>query len=140
MSLYNDIRAALEVAVSAVSGIPATANRVFDGMEYSPVVGTAYMRCTFIPNTARARTLGPPVLEHLGLFQVSLYYPAGPTNRTAAETLADTIKSAFALDVTLSKNSTRVRIRYAERGQALVENGWVHIPITISWYVHSQSY
>lgn len=136
MSLYTDIRGALQSRLAATPGIPAIA---YEGIRYTPVVGTPYVAPVFLPaGNGGPRTTGG-YIRHEGSFEVSLVYPGG--NGTGlAEAMADTIKERFKVTDTATVGATVVRFRFAERRQALIDTDWIRIPISIGWYLHSDAY
>jgi len=137
MSISNDIRGALVTNLKAVSGIPAIAD---EGVPYVPVSGTPFVDYQVVHSSGRPNTMGSShLIYHSGLFIVTLVYPAkgglGP-----AETMADTVKEAFNVATALTQNTNAVRIRFAERVRRQIESDWVRCPVSIGWYLYSQSY
>lgn len=135
MSLYQDIRGALTARALTASGLPAA--RAYEGVPSDPTVGTPYVSFTLLPTQERPATLGQAgdTLRQ-GMFQVSLFYPAGSGTGTA-EAMADTVKGVFVPGTDLTQGSTTVRIRYAERGQVQMQPDFLMVPVTIGWWLHS---
>lgn len=135
MSLFQDIRGALQARANTTSGLPT--GRAYEGVTYAPTVGTAYVAYTLIPTQERPATLGQygDTLRQ-GLFQVSLYYPAGSGTGTA-EAMADAVKSKFVPGTDLTQGSTTVRISYAERGHVQTQPDWIMVPVTVAWMIHT---
>lgn len=138
MSVSTDIRQALEKHLVTVAGLPAT--QEFEGAPIlNPTPGTAYVSAAIHPVAERPSSAGSDAfILHEGLFLVNLFLPSGKGPHDI-EVLADAVKAAFTVATVLTQGSTSVRIRYAEKSAARVEADWLMVPITISWYVYSQS-
>ena len=137
MSLYQDIRGALQTKLAAVSGVPQL---VYEGFAYEPVIGTPFCVCQILPIYSRPATLGPAHLVwHRGTFELALVYPSGRGTGTA-EAMADTIKAAFTADVTATQNNVTVRFRHAERRPIIVDTPWIRVPVSIAWYLYTETY
>ena len=100
-----DVRAALEVALSAMSPELATA---WENTAYKPVVGRPYQRAAIIRATPRNDEYGRAFSE-LGIFQVSLHYPPGQGAKDA-EARLDLIRATFFRGASFVKNSVVVTI------------------------------
>jgi hypothetical protein len=133
MSLVN-IREALESTLDAMTGIPEI---VWENMHYEPTIGTPYLEVLFSPNNRRNACVGvnSPIYNG-GLFFIDLFYPEneGPQD---ADSVAESILTAFEAGSILTANSTTVHIRFAKRDEALRDSPWYHVPITISWYSYN---
>lgn len=136
MTLYVDIRGALQSRLAATSGIPSIA---YEGIEFTPVVGTPWCEAIFVPAGNGGPSTTGQLIRHEGSFEVSLVYPTG--NGTGlAEAMADAVKARFKVTDLAMVGSTTVRFRYAERRQALIDTDWIRIPISIGWYLYSDTY
>lgn len=136
-TLYQDIRGALQSQLATVTGIPALA---YEGFPYKPVRGTPYCDCVLVPTSGRPYTLGTAhLIDHEGTFEVGVTYPSGVGTGTA-EAMADAIKAKFTAATTITQGTTIVRIRSSERRQALVDTDWIRIPVSVRWYLFSQTY
>lgn len=137
MTLYVDIRGALQSRLAAVTGVPAIA---YEGMPYTPVIGTPFINAQIVQSNGRPATMGDDhLLLHSGSFELGVTYPSG-AGTLAAETMADTIKADFRANDVLTQGSTKVRLRYAERYMADITPDWVRIPISIGWYLFATDY
>jgi hypothetical protein len=134
-SLWQNIRGALTTRANATSGIPAAT--AYEGLKYTPTVGTSYKAYALMPTQERPSTLGQygDTLRH-GLFQISLFYPAG-SGTGAAEAMADAVKSQFVPGTDLTQNSVTVRISYAERGPIQQDPDWIMVPVTVGFFLHT---
>lgn len=158
--MHDRIRAALELKLASVSGIPDIA---WENVKYSPTTGQSFVRPTFIPTLRRPAVRGiNPQMRYQGIFTVDCYSPEGngPGNTDA---LAETIIEAFpATDsiyyssvtdsliteaeafITLENgarllqdNITHVSIEYTERQQGNLQSPWYSVPVDIGWYSYS---
>lgn len=138
MSLYQDIRGALQNRLLTVSGLPSSV--AYEGVPFKPVQGTPFVEPVFQPINGRPATCGPDhFVLHEGLFNVAVVYPAGQ-GTGAAEAMADLIKEAFRAGTVLTLNANQIRTHWAERKAVLHDAGWVRVPVSISWYLYSTSY
>lgn len=137
MSLFQDIRGALTVQALTATGIPADPNRAYEGKPFTSTVGTPYIAFTLIPASERPASMGPDGFTlRSGLFQVGVFYPDG-FGTGAAESLADAVKDKFVPGTVVTQGTTKVRIKYAERKQAVTMPDFVQIPVTIGWEAHT---
>lgn len=85
------IRAALESRLSALSPPIATA---FENMAFSPVSGTPFQRVNLLPARPENEVLGSGYFREIGIFQVTLCYPAngGPA---ACQARAELLRNHF---------------------------------------------
>lgn len=136
MSLYTDIRGALQVQLGAVSGIPTIH---YETAPDKPTLGTPFVVCSVVPNASRRSTLGKsPNILHEGTFEVELFYPSGK-GTASIETMADTIKASFTPDTSLSQGDASLNLRYSERGPILTDTDWIRLNTSISWYAYSKT-
>lgn len=134
MSIYGDIRAALESQVSSVSGIPSAANRAWQNVRFEPTTGTTWVRMTLNPSRRRPQDVTATGLQRYdGLFLVDVFAPEanGPA---AAETLADAVVDSFEAGTVLSSGGQTIEIEWAEIStSAVADSPWFQVPITIKW-------
>ena len=133
-SIYDDIRAALEVHLSQVVGIPEIAH---ENVSYSPTTGTPFVQPRLVPVSRRSAVRGlNPQQRYEGVFRVFCYVPEG-NGPSAADNLANLVIDAFdaATDITLG--GTRVSIDYADRGNGFVDSPWYYVSVNIGWYIYS---
>lgn len=139
MTVYNDIRTALETQIATVSGIPSANNRAWENVFFRPTSNSPYVRMTLFPTSSRPAVRGPnPQIKHDGLFLVDVVYPINE-GAAMAETLADNIRAAYTVDDTFTSGSTSVRFNYSERGAGIVDGNWFRVPVTISWFSYAAS-
>jgi len=136
-TLYQNIRGMLQARAVTASGFPGSAQRAYEGVAFSPTVGTAWARMTLVPTQGRSAVIGGALKAHQGLFLVDLFYPSGQ-GTASVESVADAVKAVFAPGDTLTLNGESLRIRYAERNQPLaVEADWISAQVQVGWLCHS---
>jgi len=137
MSLYNDIRGALAAQLATVSGLPEIAP---EAVPFRPTVGTAFVDYVLVPLSSRPSTMGTDhLILHEGTFEMGVVYPVND-GIGAAETMVDAIKAVFTADTVLTLNANKVRIRYSERRQALLDSTWMRIPVSVGWFLYTTTY
>jgi len=133
-SIYDDIRAALEVKLDGVSGIPTIA---WENLTFTRTTGQSYVAPRLIPTVREPAVRGlNPQMYYQGLFRVDCYVPEG-LGPQAADDLADKIIDAFEATTDVSHNGTIVSIRRAEREQGISDGAFFMVPVNISWYIYS---
>jgi hypothetical protein len=138
-SIYDDIRAALEVKLSNVSGIPAIA---YENLSFSPTTGTPFVQPRLIPVSRRPAVRGlNPQQRYEGVFRVFCYVPEG-NGPSAADDLANKVLDAFdaATDISFTNalgRTTIVSVDYAERDNGFIDNPWYYVAVNIGWYLYA---
>lgn len=138
-SIYDSIRAALEVKLSNVAGIPSIA---YENVSFSPVTGQAFVQPRLIPVSRRAAVRGPnPQQRYDGVFRVFCYVPEGQ-GPAAADDLANKVIDAFDattdISFTSGGNTIIVSVDYAERDNGFVDTPWYYVAVNIGWYIYAQ--
>jgi len=133
-SIYDDIRAAFEVKLNSVSGLPEVA---WENITYSPTTGTSFVKPRLIPTVREPAVRGlNPQIYYQGIFRVDCFVPEG-LGPAAADDLADKIIDAFEATTDVTNGSTIVSIRYAEREQGMPDGAFFMIPVNIGWYIYN---
>lgn len=139
MSDNFEIRAALRQRLLTVPGLPA--GREWENEKYDPVVGTPWLRETLMPSgtvpaSFGGQGIGDGLLRDDGLWQITLFYPAGQGTKTA-DMMAKAVASAFrpGQSGVISYAGRIVMCRRAEVGKAIQEPDWYGLPITVSYYL-----
>jgi len=123
MAIYDDIRAAFEVELSNISGIPQI----------------AYEN----PTSRRPAVRGiNPQKRYEGFFRVSCYVAEG-NGPAAADDLANLIITTFdaTTDISYTNSSSEtiiVSVDYAERNEGRAVDNWYEVVVDIGWYIYSQ--
>jgi len=134
MSIYDDIRAALETKLSNVAGIPPIA---YENVKFEPTTGTTYISCKLIPAIRRpaVRFTNPQQL-YTGTFMVLIHAPENQGPSTA-DNLANTIISEFDATTDINDAGIILSVRYAERRPGYNDSPWYVVPVDISWYIYN---
>lgn len=132
MSLYQDIRGALQAHALLVDGLPPSNQIAFEGTLFTSTVGTPWAKMTLLPYSGRPFSVSGETIDHLGDFQIDYFAPAG-SGSGDAESLADAIKEAFRPGARLVMNSTTVLVQYADRRPALSTADWYQVPVNVRW-------
>lgn len=132
-SIYDDIRAALEVKLSTVTDVPSIG---WENAQFSPTTGQPYLKPRLIPTRREPAVRGVnPQMYYQGIFRVECYTPEG-VGPSAGDDLADKIMEAFDATTDVGQASTIVSIRYAEREMAEIDGPFYMIPVNIGWYIY----
>ena len=140
MPVYEDIRAALEVRLSNVSGIPEIA---YENVNYTPTTNTSFVVPRMVPVSRRPAVRGiNPQKRYDGIFRVSCYVAEG-NGPAAADDLANLVIDAFdaTTDISYTNSDTEtiiVSIDYAERNEGRPVDNWYEVVVDIGWYIYSQ--
>ena len=110
------------------------------GASYTPTVGTIYLAPSILWNSSERGEIGSAAARrHVGIFQVNVRGPAIGNPETDAE-IADRIIEHFDRQV-ITLNSITVRIGSFNggravpwRGQAIPDDGWRLIPVSIPFW------
>jgi hypothetical protein len=138
MTIYQDIRGALQKRASLAQGFPPSGQRDYEGITFRPTIGTTYARMTLIPSSARPPFMDGRVVQHEGLFQVDLFAPGGGSPGSATvEQVADAVRAQFEAGLRLPVNAGKLLIRYAERSGILTQPDWLQISVTIAYRIYS---
>ncbi len=121
------VRVALETALAAASvGFPTA----YENVPYTPTPGTAWQAVYVMFAEPDNPEIGTRYTER-GVMQVNLFYPldAGPG---AAETRAETLRSAFAYGTSLTSGGvTTIIVKTPEIGPGRVEDDWYLKPVKV---------
>jgi hypothetical protein len=134
MPIVNDIRATLDTALAAVSGLPAIA---YENAPFEQVAGTPHLRVGFFVTSRRPAVRGPnPQHRYQGIYQVTVAVPSDTGTGDALD-YADLIMTEFDGSSDISGTPT-VSIEYAELGTQVFSEPFFLVPVQIAWYVYSE--
>tara|TARA_R110002124_G_scaffold237867_3_gene403145 strand:- start:157 stop:579 length:423 start_codon:yes stop_codon:yes gene_type:complete len=140
MSIYNDIRAALESRLAATVGLPT--GIAYENVSFEPQTGTSFLKVSFVPTSRRPAVRGPnPQQRYQGVFRVFCYAPEG-SGPSAADNMANTVIDAFDATTDISftnaaNETVIVSVDYAERDNGFVDSPWYYTVVNIGWYIYS---
>jgi hypothetical protein len=136
MSVYNNIRAALEVNLADIPNIPTIQ---FQNTRFDPVTGTPFLICSLIPTSRRPSEVGSnPFNRYQGLFSISVCTPEnnGPKQN---QDICNTILAAFPAGThDLEFGGQLVRIEYTEQLGSFRDSPWFITPINVGWYAYDK--
>lgn len=140
MSVYAEVRAALEARLALVSGIPA--DRAEENDAFEPEPGTAWLRHRLAYGPERLLTMPAQNgwVERRGVWRILLHFPLqGGT--TTADDLAQAVVDAFPRGKTLVSGDTTVHCDGARRwgGGRDIDAAWYVVPVDIAWHVHTRN-
>lgn len=131
MSL-NKIKKALELHLSTIAPALSTA---YEGVSFTPVVGTPYQRVILVPRKPKNTTMGDDHYREVGEFQIFLCYP---TNQGTGNALAraDVIRSHFQRGTSLIEDDIVVQINYTPQiGGSSIAGDRLVVPVIIPYSV-----
>lgn len=137
MSIYNNIRAALESHLSTTPDLPDIA---YENVSFEPQTGTSFLKVAFVPVARRSAVRGlNPQQRYDGVFRVFCYTPEGNGPATADD-IADKVITAFDasndISFTNGGETTIVTVNYAERDNGFVDSPWYYCVVNIGWYIY----
>ncbi len=133
-SVYDNIRAALEVKLEGIAGIPSIA---WENVSFTRTTGESYVQPRLVPTVREPAHRGlNPQMYYQGLFRVDCYVPEGAGPK-AADDLANLIIENFEATTDLSSGGTNVSIRYAEREQGISDGAFFMVPVNVGFYTYS---
>jgi len=133
-SIYDDIRAALEVRLTGIADLPEVA---WENLTFSPTTGQSFVKPRLVPTVREPAVRGlNPQQYYQGIFRVDCFVPEGLGPR-AADDLADKIIDAFEATTDVTNGSTIVSIRYAEREQGMPDGAFFMIPVNVGWFIYN---
>ena len=140
MSIYNDIRAALESHLASTSGLPS--GIAYENVSFEPQTGTSFLKVAFVPTSRRPAVRGlNPQQRYQGVFRVFCYTPEGngPAN---ADDIANKVITAFdaTTDISFTNSDAEtfiVSIDYADRDNGFVDSPWYYTVVNIGWYIYN---
>ncbi len=135
MGASDLIQAALDSHLAALELGPDLA---WENVPFSPVVGRPWIRASFLPGPVIQAELAPAGgrNRHQGLYQVSLFYPAGQGSGPARG-MAERVISGFKRGTVLNHQGIRVCIQRSWRGPALGEPDWFQVPVSVQWFAYT---
>ena len=140
MSIYNDIRAALESHLASTSGLPS--GIAYENVSFEPQTGTSFLKVAFVPTSRKPAVRGLiPQQRYHGVFRVFCYTPEciGPAN---ADDIANIVITAFdaTTDISFTNSDAEtfiVSIDYADRDNGFVDSPWYYTVVNIGWYIYN---
>jgi len=133
-SIYKEIRATFETALSTVADLPDIA---WENVSFTPTTNLPYIKCRMIPTVREPAVRGSnPQMYYQGYYLIECFVPEG-LGPSAADDLADKILDTFEATTDLSLNDTNIHIRYAERDLGVPEGAHFMVPVRIGYQIYS---
>lgn len=131
-TVYDAIQAALDAKL-ATFATAQSLSVAWQNIEFDPVAGSPWVRPSMLPGEPYQAALGESGENRcVGVYQVSVFYPAGNGSGTA-RAMVDTLITAFKRGTRLTYGGYTVEIKKAYPNPPLQEMQWYHIPVTIQW-------
>lgn len=104
------------------------------GVRFTPAVGTPYLFAAHLPNMTTPTGLAfDAAREFRGLFQVSVFWPAGQGIVEPME-LAGEVAAHFASGTRVERGGLVVEVnRPPEIAPPIEQPDWIQVPLTIRW-------
>lgn len=140
MTIYENIRKALQDQAATADDFPAANLRAYENSKFTPPAstsGTAWVAMALKPIEDKPFSVGGDQKLHRGMFLVNVFTPfnEGPA---ACEVLVDKIRSVFDPSGRVpADDGLVIYLDYSQRGPAIVDPEWMMIPITIGWRTYS---
>jgi hypothetical protein len=138
MSIYKDIRAALEGRLASTPNLPAIA---WENVPYSSTTGTPFVKPLFQPTLRRQSAMATvPPHYYQGIFTILCYYPEGTGPGDSQETV-DNLVNRFESTTDISYTNPDletliVSIRGVQQESSYISSPWYVTPITVSWFIY----
>jgi hypothetical protein len=136
MTMFNDMRAALETQLSTTSSIPPIA---YPNIQYEQMNGTTFIKANTILFSRRPAVVGPsPQQRYEGFFNLLICTPEDK-GAGASMILLDTLMARFEAhtDILYTNPSAVQRvvsIEYSEPGYPYLDSPFYCTPLTVKWY------
>jgi len=132
MSSYKEITRALSTQLSTLSGGWDIA---WPNLEYEPVVGTSYLRLSFLPALTEQADLGTAGMNNnLGIAQIDIFDET--ENHEGWGVIyekADQIAEHFRRGTKLVNGGITVTIESVDIGPMFNEGGWLQMPVSVNY-------
>lgn len=134
MTIYADIRNALEKQLVNVTNGPGAGGIAWENYEFNPTTGTAWLRPTLSPTRGRPTDVSASGIKRYdGLFLVDVFAPQGDGPKKGDD-LADAVVAAYPPGTPLTDNGVSVQIEWAEvSGSAVTDPPWYMVPVAVKW-------
>lgn len=133
MSAFNDISIALNQRLQGYA-VANDLDVAYENITYEPTTGTIWVRPTVLPAAVNRIGMKNTDTEiHEGVYQIDVFAPSDQP-KAIALALADDISDYFSKGLTLTYNSSSVRIGTKSVGAGSREDSWYQLPVFINYY------
>lgn len=135
MGAADLIQAALD---SHLAGLDLGLAIAWENSPFTPQVGIPWIKAGLLPGPVVQADMAPDGGRdrHQGIYQVSLFYPAGQGSGPARR-MADQVTAGFKRGTVLSQAGLNIRIQRAWRAPALSEPEWFQVPVSVQWFAYT---
>nr|WP_295383550.1 DUF4128 domain-containing protein [Pseudoxanthomonas sp.] len=128
------IREALETRLNTWAAAQSPAVPVaWQNVAYTPTTGTRYVRASLLSGETQNPIYGALHRRLIGMLQVDIVAPTG-TGMAASEALAESLCTEFKRGTTLTQDGLTVVMDFSPSiGPAMIEGGWVMLPVSIRY-------
>jgi hypothetical protein len=103
----------------------------WENTEYTPTIGTSYLRAWLLPGETSTLTLGPNGFnEYVGVLQIDCMYPIGKGWRDA-KVEADSLCTLFKRGTLLTYNNINVRVMKSWPEPAVVDGPYYKVSVSV---------
>lgn len=132
---------ALRTKLLTMTGLPSSANRAWENIDFTPAAGTPWVSEEYLPGPMYRVTVGSSAqLEARPTYLVT-FHSLLNIGMDALSLLADTCLELFAPGTEMAVGSDTLRVRgdtAPYRGQLLVgDNGWASVSVSIPCYIRT---
>lgn len=133
MNAESDILEALLTKVGTLVLTP-TLPVSYPGVRYDPVVGTPYLRVTYLPNDSTPTGIAyDSDVSHRGLMQLSVFWPVSQ-GLVKPTKVASQVVDAFPRGTRLIRGSVVVQVEEQPQvAPAIQEPNWLQVPTVVRW-------
>lgn len=126
----SSIRAAFVTKLQTFTGLPSVA---WENVPFTPTAGVTYIQPFLLPGEPFQAEIGTNgINRHSGVYQISVFYPAGQ-GVAALNTLTADLCDHFKRGTSLTYSGVTVTVQKAYQSPMQQETDRVHIPITIQF-------
>lgn len=113
--------------------LPQTTDLALPDIKFNPTNDQPYIRLSFLPNQPNTLSVGAGSIQHIGLFQLSIMWPAGQGIIAALET-AEVIQQDFDKETRLIGTSILVSvISRPQIGGQIIDGNRTMTPVTVQY-------
>lgn len=132
-AIQQALEAHLAAMTPALDPNSPTKGIAYENVPFTPTLNVPYLKANMLPAEPDNSTQGSSYYREIGIFQVSLYYPAG-TASGSAKARAELVRVHFKRGTTLVKNGVKtIIIATPKVHPALVDGDRYVVPVSIRY-------
>ena len=125
---FIDTELAFEIRLKSITNIPSIA---WPNVKFEPIIGTPFIVPTLSKTTTELYTLNGPN-QYKGFYQIDIYTPLNKGVKQMYD-IADSIKTAFEANRTLTSNGQSVLVQEIDPPEYVREDAWFRGIISIHY-------